>query len=324
MKKWCCSAAMALLSGCTFPMDVPEGPAERALALGADCEPGAALRVASFNIRYDAGGFGSYFERNGWLRLGNPRRDRAFSVIRELAADLVGFQELLPNQVDDLTRAFPAYGFVGVGRDDGRRSGEFAGILYSRERFELLRDGHFWLSDTPEQPGTTFPGAATNRMASWVHLHDRRTGRDVLLLNTHWDHVSASARQASARLVQRRLSELVVANPSLADAVLVTGDLNATPSDTPLRELTEGGASVQLTDGYRSVHPVPLADEATSHEWTGRTRGERIDYVLHTSAFVTTESSIVRQKPRNAWPSDHYPVVSVVRYARDGAGNSCR
>jgi endonuclease/exonuclease/phosphatase family metal-dependent hydrolase len=262
----------------------------------------------TFNLRFDNGGPNSSADVNGWLLPENPRRERALSVLSEQNPDLVGLQEVLSNQVDDLVAARADYEFFGVGRDDGVRAGEFAGMLFRRARFERIAGGHFWLSETPEVAGTVFPGSGSIRMVSWLRLHDRNVGRSFVWLNTHWDNASAASREQSASLIRERLPALAAASP-----ILLTGDLNATETSTAVRTLIAGPP--RLIDGYRQALPAAAADELTFHGFQGTTLGSRIDFILHGPELVTRDAAIVRTSFQGRYPSDHYPVVATLEWA---------
>jgi endonuclease/exonuclease/phosphatase family metal-dependent hydrolase len=269
------------------------------------------LRVMSFNIRHSKGGLDEAKTENNWTDAQHPRRERAIRVIRDYRPDVLGVQEARALQIADLREALPEYEFYGVGRDDGKTGGEFVGIFYRKDRFDRIRAGSFWLSATPQKPGTTFakrPGPPP-RMASWVRLRDKPSGREMLILNTHWDHISAEARKKSAALIRARLSKLAKGEPAI-----VMGDLNTPEDSAPLRELLNVNASPsrRLVDSYRKLHPQRSPEESTFNHWKGTTTGSRIDFILHTDEFTPTAAAIVRTNYDNFWPSDHYPVTTTL------------
>ena len=280
------------------------------------CSNDANLDAVTFNIRYDSGPSGN----NAWNRALNPRRERVISVLKDSQADLIGLQEVLENQVDDLVAALTDYTFFGVGRSDGERAGEFAGIFYRTERFTQIEGGNFWLSETPEVPGTVFPGSGSIRIATWVRLVDHRSNRPVLFLNTHWDNVSQSSRLQSGQLIRARLAELAQGDP-----VIVTGDFNTTENNAAVQALLVGAPETAptLRDAYRLVHPIREQQELTFHNFNGALNGERIDFVLHNDDLKPLESSIVRTSFEGLYPSDHYAVSAKLRWTSDGAGTNC-
>ena len=120
----------------------------------------APLRVMTFNIRYHNPADGV----NAWP----ARRDWVAQIIRDRGADLVGIQEALPDQIADLEKRLPEYGWYGVGRDDGRRRGEHTPIFYRKARLERLDQGAFWLSEQPDKPGSQSWDTSLPRVAVWM------------------------------------------------------------------------------------------------------------------------------------------------------------
>ena len=261
------------------------------------------LRVMSVNIRYGTAPDGE----NVWPN----RRELLLNSIKTFDPDLVGAQEVLDFQLDELQEAMPAHRFIGVWRDDGKRKGEFSPIAYRADRFEELAHGHFWLSETPEKPGSKSWDSQLPRLATWVKLRDRQDpqGREVLFLNTHWDYAGTSARENSARLVRERIR-----NHANGVPVIVSGDLNCTEDDEPYSVLIGvGDDSLQLTDSYRAIHPDRQTDEATFHGFKGTEAGSRIDFILHDPHLVTIDAGIDRKHRADRFPSDHYPVTALLR-----------
>jgi endonuclease/exonuclease/phosphatase family metal-dependent hydrolase len=271
------------------------------------------LRVMSFNVRYSRGVPQEPAAENDWNDADHPRRERAVRVIRDCVPDVLGVQEARELQVNDLREALPEFEFYGIGRDDGKTGGEFAGIFYRKDRFTRTDAGTFWLSATPEKPGTSFytvPGAVP-RIASWVRLHDNQSGRELLVLNTHFDHISSGARRKSAALIRQRLSKLAEGIPAI-----VMGDFNTPEDSAPLRTLVgEAAAGRRLIDSYRAVHRDRSPDESTFNHWRGTTEGSRIDFILPTEELTPTAAAIVRTNYDGRWPSDHYPVTATLRLA---------
>lgn len=283
---------------------VPLTLAERATAESGD------IRVMSFNVRFAMAGHSESAAENNWDDPEHSRRERAIRVIREANPDLLGVQEARELQIKDLQQAFPEYAFYGVGRDDGKMGGEFSGLYYRKDRFTQKAAGSFWLSATPEKPGTTFaaPPNRIPRIASWVRLNDAETGREFVYLNMHWDHIDVPAREKSAILVRDQLATIAGKLP-----VIVTGDLNSTEDSKAFTLLTAANTPGRgLFDSYRKLHPQRSPDEATFNGWKDRREGSRIDFVLHTAEFTPTAAEIIRTKYDGRLPSDHYPVTATL------------
>jgi endonuclease/exonuclease/phosphatase family metal-dependent hydrolase len=268
------------------------------------------LKVMTFNIRY-AGGE-SLVDADGWTNITpfSSRKTRVLRIIAENDPDILGLQEPLDSQVKDLRTGLKAYSFYGIGRDDGKIKGEYAAIFYRTERFSLNDSGSFWLSKTPTVPGTTFSTRkdANARIASWVKLTDSKTSQSYCVLNTHLDNQDAQARVLSAELICQQLQLIA---PDLP--VLVTGDFNATETDRAVITLVGKDASAKppLLDSYRKLHPVQNPNERTFHDFTGDTKGLRIDFILHSPEFTPIKSEILRTKYGEHYPSDHYPTITI-------------
>jgi endonuclease/exonuclease/phosphatase family metal-dependent hydrolase len=192
---------MRLLLPCLLLMALPvcrrPAPTPKAVPIAADGALG--LTVASFNLRYE-----NPAERD-W-RAWSRRIDRVVRSIRTIDPDVLGIQEALHGQAADLRASLPDYEFHGIGRDDGQRAGEYSAILFRRDRFEWHDGGTFWLSDTPERPGSMSWGNGIPRLTTWVRLIDRASGRPFHIFNTHWDHRSQISREHAAPLIAQRLS----------------------------------------------------------------------------------------------------------------------
>lgn len=270
----------------------------------------APIRVATFNLRGDFDEGVPTDKPHAWLSTtGEPRREASMRLVRRLDADLLGVQEAYANQVADLRAALPDHDDYGVGRDDGDSAGEHCSIFYRNDRFTLIDRGTFWLGPTPETP-SKHPDAACPRIATWVVLRDEPAGRGLLVLNTHWDHVSPASRRDAARQVRDWLAGRAGPTPTI-----VVGDLNTHATTEPLVTLTDGTRGTPLIDAHRAVHPEHSSEEATYHGYQGTTEGRRIDFVLSTKHFRALHSEIVRQKVDGRLVSDHYPVAVTLRWS---------
>jgi endonuclease/exonuclease/phosphatase family metal-dependent hydrolase len=254
----------------------------------------------SFNIRFGTAKDGE----DAWDKRKHLLRD----TIRAYDPALLGAQEVLAMQADFLREQLPAYGFVGSGRDDGKRGGEYSPIMYRRDRFDLLDSGQIWLSETPEVASKGWD-AALPRILTWASLKEKPSGTTVVLFNTHWDHVGKRARVESARLMRRCIDEKRRGHP-----VLVCGDFNSVEISDEYRTLTGGdGAGVRLSDCYRDAHPDRAADEASFHDFKGTRQGMRIDWILRSPEWKTLAASIDHTERDGRYPSDHFPVIAEIQ-----------
>jgi len=264
----------------------------------------APIKIMSFNIRYGAANDGE----NSWKH----RDYLVLETINNYNPDLIGYQEALKFQVDILKSNLDGYGFHGVGRDAGTEKGEYVPLMWKTDRFEMLDSGHFWLSETPEIPGSISWDSSLTRMLSWVVLRDLKSpsGKEFVFANTHFDHRGKEARLESAKLIRRRAEGIMNDYP-----VILTGDFNTTEEGAPYAALckAEGFNGKPLVDAYRTIHPTPNDQEASFSRWNGHRQGKRIDWILHSDEFVTLNAAINYTQESGRFPSDHYPVEATVR-----------
>ena len=273
-------------------------------------EPAEAVRVMSFNIRYGTAKDGE----NAWLH----RREMVFDVIRKHQPDIVGMQEVLNGQRAELLRALPEFESLGAGRVDGILRGEFSPIMYRTERFDVLEHGQFWLSDTPEVPGSKSWGNSITRICTWARMRDSETGRSFYFYNTHLDHRSPPSQQRSAELIAQRIATHEHNN----DAVILTGDFNANEGTSTIRflkgeidrafETTETPPpSPQLRDSFRVLHPH-ATNVGTFNGFRGESSRGKIDYVFVSANVQVISAAIVHDNTNGRYPSDHFPVTATI------------
>ena len=280
-------------------------------ALFSSTAAAAPLNVMSFNLRYDGASGLPSEQANAWISTsGKHRRDLALQVIKEFQPDILGVQEALENQMNDLRQNLPKHDSYGLGRDDGRKQGEYCGIFYRKQRFKSIDQGTFWLNSDADRPGTRFPKTCCARIASWVILQDRQTNdQEYFVMNTHWDHEIQPARLFSAQLIRQRLKTLADGRP-----IVVVGDLNATTDNPAFRQLVEPDQSegLQLLDSFGELHPDEDETDGTLSGFRGIRDGRRIDFVLFSQQFRVQTAAIVRTHIDDRYPSDHYPVTAAL------------
>ena len=261
-----------------------------------------ALRVMSFNVRTSKASDGE----NAW----GKRTGIFFDTIRGFRPDLIGFQEVVANQYDEIMVRLPELAFSGVARDDGKRKGEWALIGFRKDRFSATGEGNFWLSETPAVPGSKSWDAALTRICSWVRLRETATGREFVFANTHFDHIGVRARREAGKVLSRELSKIAAGVPAI-----LTGDLNVTEDDPAYAGLVRSDTpgAIEWIDAYREVQRERLPDELSFHAFKGGTTGSRIDFIFHTAHFTAIAAAIDRAKSADGhFPSDHYAVTAVL------------
>jgi endonuclease/exonuclease/phosphatase family metal-dependent hydrolase len=288
---------------------VPETP--KAVAVREDGV--LALRLMSFNVRYENPGDR---DSRAWRR----RVVGSVKMIRREKPEIIGVQEALHGQVADLRISLPEYGFHGIGRGDGRRAGEYSGIFYQQHRFkpDPSDQGTFWLSDTPELPGSRTWGNEIPRVAAWIRLVDLTTGRGFYVFNTHWDHRHQRSRELSALLIARRID----ARKRADEPVVLLGDFNSMENNPGLLYLTGRRTSLVgsgeiwsngLVDTYQTLHSGEK-NRRTLHFWSGRRDGLKVDHILVSRGARIEESEIVSRDVPEV--SDHFPVTARVSFPK--------
>lgn len=256
------------------------------------------LTVMSYNIRYNNPGDGI----NAWPH----RKDHVAEMIGpKYEADIIGLQEALKGQIDDLQERLPDYTWVGVGRSDGHQSGEFSPIFYRTDRFELLATNTFWLSEEPEMPGSTSWDTAITRVVTWARFLDRETEKEFYHFNTHFDHRGQQAREESARLIIERIDAIASDLP-----VVVTGDFNVNDQSRPYQIMVE---SERLEDARFASQTEHQGPTTTFNNWEElRDPETRIDYIFVTDDVTVLNHRILDDRYNGRFPSDHLPVVADV------------
>ena len=275
---------------------------------------GAGLEVSmmTFNIRYGTASDGE----NRW----ENRRELVFDVIRRYDPDVIGLQEALGFQIDQICRTLPGYAKIGVGREDGKTKGEYSAILYRSDRFEVEQGGTFWLSDTPEAPGSITWGNACTRICTWARFVEKKTGRAFYQFNLHLDHVSQPSREKSMVLLVERIGKR-----ERADPFVVTGDFNADENNAAVLFL-KGTVALKDKGEIESGNPIPMVDTfrtlhgdakkvGTFHDFAGTDTGGKIDYILTTTDVHVLDAQILHDNAEGRYPSDHFPVTARLRFS---------
>ena len=289
---WGVAAALVALSGCaSAPQD--------------------AIRVGSYNIRLS----GAYAERADGPNYWDCRKADLVALVKKMDLDAFGLQEVCPDQAQYLRENLPEFAFVGEHREADRVSGEASPVFYRKSRFEPLKSGTFWLSETPEAPGVKGWGAACPRVCSYLVLRDRPTGKTFCFANTHTDHKSAEAREKGMRLIVARMREFGAGAP-----IVFTGDHNCRYGDAP------AAAVRQVLKDARDVTETPARGPHNTFQGFGKYKdgpvdrdGRRyedycIDYIYVSDGtrvldFTTHDD---KRPGTDLYPSDHFPVTATV------------
>ena len=284
---------------------------------------GEAVRVCTYNIGWAAG---SPTHPGCWA----SRRADVAALVRSSSPDVVAFQEVVPAQAAYLRGKMPEYGFAGEYRNEDRTSGQGNLVAWRRDRFELVETRTFWLSETPDVPGSKSWGSGWRRTCTLAALREKRTGVRICVASVHLDCASSLAKEEGMRLVLRRLPEFAAGAP-----VILAGDFNSNETDTaPMLAAKEMTYALYASEtpptgpwgttcaGFRRKSPptsfadaqrVSLSERCTKDGT--RRYGERIDYIFVSKGVRVLDYATydVLRPGLDLYPSDHFPVVATLR-----------
>ncbi len=246
------------------------------------------MKIVTFNIRLDWGRDG---ENNFSFR-----KDFILRKLRRENPDIVCFQEVLPHVALWLKESLPEYDIVGCPRgallDD-----EQACVAYRRNRFNLLRMEAFWLSPTPNVPGSRYNDQSNcPRICTELTLQDLSQGTVFRLLNTHLDHEGQAARILAVEQILEKLRTETFF-PDIP--VLLAGDMNAEPGSEEMQLVTRSSGLRNLTEGIG----------ITFHGF-GKVPPITIDYLFATKEFRCTALEKWTDREGPLYLSDHYPICA--------------
>lgn len=250
-------------------------------------------KIMSYNVRYDNPNDGE----NKWAL----RKDFLSNQIAYNNPDIFGIQEGLHHQVQFLNSVFIDYGYIGVGRDDGKTKGEYSAIFYNKEKFSVLKEGTFWLSETPNKISVGWD-AAMERICTFGLFEDKATKQQFFVFNTHFDHIGKLARVNSAALILEKTKTL---NPDNLP-VIVMGDFNLKPESDPIQLLSKA-----LNDSEKVSISKPFGPTGTFNGFNfNKPVSDRIDYIFTSKQKIKVLKYAVLSDSKDCkYPSDHLPVI---------------
>jgi len=259
------------------------------------------MNVMSFNIRYDNPEDG----KQNW----HHRKENMVQMVNFYDLDIIGMQEVLVGQLNYLKSNLQQYKALGVGRDDGKEKGEFSPIFYRKDRFEALKTGTFWLSETPNKISKGWD-ADLERIATWAIFRNKATGEEFIFMNTHFDHIGDIARVESAKLLKQKSTELAGNLP-----LILTGDFNLVPE-------SEGITTLTKLDGENTLfNASSLATFTYGPDWTTCGFDNRpyevrktIDYIFLKGINKVNKYAVLAEMKEDIFLSDHCPVFAQIEF----------
>ena len=256
------------------------------------------IRAMTFNICTGAASDGP----NSWAN----RKQLVVQVIKKNDCDFIGLQEVLGFQLDEILAELPEYGAISRTREISPYEGESCPILYKKDQWELIDGKTFWLSETPEIPGSKSWDCAFPRIFTMGIFYHAASGNGIYLYNTHFDNISVRSRVKSSGVLTRH-----ILNNTSHEYVMVLGDLNSSEDDEAVTSLVNNPL-LDLKDIYRSTHPKRLNNDATFYGWGGHAKdsGVRVDYIFASSNFKPLSAQVINYQANGRYPSDHCPVLA--------------
>jgi len=258
------------------------------------------VKIMTLNVRYD----NPRDSINAW-----PNRALQVSnFIKSEKPDVLGMQEVMWHQYEFLDSTLTDYASTGVGRDDGVRTGEMNPVFYKKERFDMVRTKTFWLSDSLEVPGSIGWGASLPRIVTWMELVDKNSHEHFFFFNTHFSHVSDSARVMSSKILLKEVGRIAEGFP-----FIITGDFNMLPPSQGYAILTGPDESVPLMkDSYVISEKKPTGPSYTFNGFNDNPGPGRIDYIFIRNGMKVLDHSAVIKKEKGIFLSDHWPVKATI------------
>ena len=255
--------------------------------------------VITYNIKYD-----DYANcENSW----NVRKVALLDLINTLSPDILGIQEGLIHQVEFLASKMNDYKYVGVGREDANRKGEYCAIFFNEKKYKLLKNSTFWLSENPNKVSIGWD-AALERICTYALLKTINGGNKIWVFNTHFDHVGNIAREESARLILEKIKMLNIQE----EPVLVMGDFNALEKSKVIDILRQG-----LNDTMRDAaieHKGPIG--TFNNFLNNQEIIKRIDYIFSKGFQTISHQHVDKRLDNGNHISDHLPVFVKVKVIR--------
>lgn len=253
------------------------------------------LKTVTFNLRMNTmkDGINYFFNRSPFI----------LKKIRDEKPDIIGFQEATRDIHRWLNANLSEYTIVGMGRN-ADFGGEANPVAFRKDRFDLFGLSQFWLSETPEIPGSRYEHQShCPRILLSVKLRDTVTGQMLYIYNTHLDHIDAEARLLGIRQVLEAIKADYTKSPA---SLFLMGDMNATPDEVSMQKVV-GYDIINLLDATKSV-------VTTYHGYRGGSSldpqaGNKIDYIFTNIPERVLTAYAWEDVTGGIYLSDHYPVV---------------
>jgi len=258
---------------------------------------GQTTSIMTFNIKFDNPNDGV----NAW----EQRKRSLVELIGRYKPDILGIQEGLYHQVEFINQHLSNHAYVGVGRDDGKKKGEYSAIYYDSTRFEFIAYQTFWLSGSPDRVSVGWD-AAMERICTYGAFRSKTSDDTLHVFNAHFDHVGNEAREMSARLILSKIEEFGLRD----ERIVVMGDFNAAPGSDPINVFQK-----ELDYGHEISQSKFQGSAGTYNAFDKyKLLTEPIDFIFTKHLEVFTYRHIEDRRENDLFISDHFPVIIEVKF----------
>lgn len=287
--------------------------------------------VMDWNIKTSSG-----IQEHAWSSRRNDVLDYMFGNISDNngytppAPDIIGLQEIykygtqwedITDYINENTPFGKKYaGIIAWRGDTVLMDSEGVALLYNTNRFSLISNGQFWLRggdgwpEDPNEEGVSSWESSTSswinykRVAIWAILQEKNTGKEVFVLNTHYNTTNGASFTTpyySSELVKKQTNKLNGGRPTI-----FMGDLNCNPDTSPIKILKP---NYDLFLDTRDTARLKFGETYSVNGWSADDNSlANFDYIF-TKGDGFKVNSLVVGGPRtysDGWLSDHNALIA--------------
>ncbi|MEO6135705.1 MAG: endonuclease/exonuclease/phosphatase family protein [Ginsengibacter sp.] len=257
------------------------------------------LNVMTYNIRLDL----PSDSLNSWPY----RKDNLISEVLFYETDILGVQEALPHQMQDLQNGLPGFKYAGVGRDTSKW-GEYSAIFYNAERLKIIEQNTFWLSENMNAVGVKGWDAAYPRIVTWAKFKDQKIKKVFYYFNTHFDHIGKEARRQSAHLLLQQVAKIAGKFPTI-----ISGDFNANINDEPIKIILDKNDPLHFTDSKVISATPHYGPSGSFNAFKQKEQSDLpIDFIFIKNGVTVLKHSNFSQTWNGRFASDHFSVFAKI------------
>ncbi|KAI4289173.1 MAG: hypothetical protein L6R35_001561 [Caloplaca aegaea] len=271
------------------------------------------IRLLTHNVRYATDSLS--IDEEKW----EVRAPRVVAAMRfhtsHCRESFIGLQEVLYGQLVDILKGLNReregeWDYIGVGRDDGVKGGEYSPILYRPSVWTLQSWNTTWLSETPNKPSRGWDAACIRILTSGIFQHNH-SKKKLVAMSTHLDHQGPKSRLEAAKIILGQVEEKTQQGHLPA---FLAGDFNSQQDDDAYRMLTDGASPMQ------DLHTMVSPEKRYGHYYTftgfGHDKPTKIDFLFingKTYPWLPNGYAVLENRFDDAvYSSDHRAVVADV------------